>query len=195
MTLDVDDHLLPRLRPGQLRETFRPDAVQLPVVPRGPDEPRHRMGWFEFWKLTGSQPLSNNMVNGYNPNGLNVITSGITMSRPPRANFSVLYTIIDTGPIRTSALNTSISTGSARSGMVRSQLLRLRQRGGPGHDVHVHPDRGRLPDHAGASVDPQRMSYQFAVQIPPRMTPAFRMGSNSALNSFDTRFAPVSERR
>ena len=42
----------------------------------------------------------------------------------------------------------------------------------------------------GLSVDPQRMSYQFAFQITPRMTPAFRMGSNSALNSFDTRFAP-----
>ena len=43
----------------------------------------------------------------------------------------------------------------------------------------------------GLSVDPQRKSYLFAVQITPRMSPAFRMGSNAALNSFDTRFAPT----
>jgi hypothetical protein len=43
----------------------------------------------------------------------------------------------------------------------------------------------------GLSVDPQRMSYQFAFQITPRGTPAFRMGSNAATNTFDTRFAPT----
>ena len=39
------------------------------------------------------------MVSGYNPQGLNVISSGIALARPPRANMTVLYTIIDTGHI------------------------------------------------------------------------------------------------
>ena len=40
-------------------------------------------GWFDFWNLVGSQPLNNYNVPGYNPKGLNVITTGISLSRPP----------------------------------------------------------------------------------------------------------------
>ncbi len=61
-------------------------------------------GWFDFFKLVGSTPLAS-IVSGYNPNGLNIITSGISISRPPRSNIYVGYSIIDTGPIKTSALN------------------------------------------------------------------------------------------
>ena len=149
------------------------------------------MGWFEFWKLVGSQPLSNNMVNGYNPNGLNVISSGINLMRPPRSNIYVLYTIIDTGPIKTSALNTSIQywlSPKWYGTFANSYDF------GDGVDLGTMFTFTRIgADYLttlGLSVDPQRMSYQFAFQITPRMTPAFRMGSNSALNSFDTRFAP-----
>ena len=46
---------------------------------------------------------------GYNPNGLNIITSGVSISRPPRSNIYVGYSIIDTGPIKTSAANVSMS--------------------------------------------------------------------------------------
>ncbi len=42
-------------------------------------------GWFDFFKLVGSQPLNNSFTTGYNPNGLNIITSGVSISRPPRA--------------------------------------------------------------------------------------------------------------
>ena len=38
-----------------------------------------------------------------------VITTGISLSRPPRTNLYMGYSIIDTGPIKTSALNASIS--------------------------------------------------------------------------------------
>ena len=62
-------------------------------------------GWFEFFKLVGSTPLNNSMTTGYNPNGLNIITSGISISRPPRSNIYFGYSIIDTGPIKTSAAN------------------------------------------------------------------------------------------
>src|SRR5208337_4773461 len=38
-------------------------------------------GWFDFWNLTGSVPLSNYTVAGYNPKGLNVInTSALNLS-------------------------------------------------------------------------------------------------------------------
>jgi hypothetical protein len=148
-------------------------------------------GWFEFWKLVGSQPLSNNMVNGYNPNGLNVITSGINLSRPPRSNIFLGYTIIDTGPIRTSALNSAISYWlSPKWYGTFSNSYDF----GNGVNLYTGFTFTRIgADYLttlGLSVDPQRGSYQAAVQITPRMSPAFRLGSNSAMQSFDTRFAP-----
>ncbi len=148
-------------------------------------------GWFEYWKLIGSTPLNNNLTTGYNPNGLTILTNGINLSRPPRSNIYLGYTIIDTGPIKTSALNASIS-----------YWLSPKWYGtfGTSYDFGDAVDLGsnftftRIgADYLttiGLSVDPQRNSYQFAVQITPRMSPAFRMGSNAALNSFDTRFAP-----
>ena len=149
-------------------------------------------GWFEFWKLVGSSPLSSSsLVNGYNPNGLNVITTGINLMRPPGSNIYLGYTIIDSGPIKTSALNASIqywlspkwygtfSTSYDFGDAVDLGAMFTFTRIGADYLTTV-----------GLSVDPQRMSYQFAVQITPRMSPAFRMGSNAALNSFDTRFAP-----
>jgi hypothetical protein len=149
-------------------------------------------GWFEFWKLVGSNPLSNNMVPGYNPTGLNVITSGVSLSRPPRTNLYIGYSIIDTGPIRTSALNTSISywlspkwygTFATSYDFGNAVLL-----GSMFTFTRIGADYLTT---IGLSVDPQRMSYQFAFQLTPRGTPAFRMGSNAATNTFDTRFAPT----
>jgi hypothetical protein len=149
-------------------------------------------GWFEFWKLVGSQPLSNNMVQGFNPNGLNIITTGISLSRPPRANVYVGYTIIDTGPIRTSALNTTLSYwlspkwyGTFSNSYDFGNAVDL---GAMFSFTRIGADYLTT---IGLSVDPQRMSYLFAFQITPRLSPAFRLGSNAALNTFDTRFAPT----
>ncbi len=148
-------------------------------------------GWFEFFKLVGSQPLSNNMVTGYNPNGLNVITTGINLMRPPRSSIFLGYTIIDTGPIHTSAMNTAINYwlspkwyGTFANSYDFGNAVDL-------YSMFTFTRIGAdYLTTIGLSVDPQRMSYQFAVQITPRMSPAFRMGSNAAMNSFDTRFAP-----
>jgi hypothetical protein len=149
-------------------------------------------GWFEFWKLNGSTPLNNNLVTGFNPNGLNVITTGISLARPPRSNIYVGYTIIDSGPIKTSALNTSINYwlspkwyGTFSTSYDFGDAVDL---GTTFTFTRIGADYLTT---VGLSVDPQRSSYQFAVQITPRMSPAFRMGSNSALNTFDTRFAPA----
>src|SRR5207245_5495731 len=59
-------------------------------------------GWFDFWNLTGSAPLNNYNVQTYNPKGLNVITTGVSITRPPRGNFFIGYTDINTGPIQRS---------------------------------------------------------------------------------------------
>ena len=140
-------------------------------------------GWFEFWKLAGSNPLPQSaypysLDTGYNPNGLNIITTGISLARPPRSNIFLGYTIIDSGPIKTSALNMSIS-----------YWLTPKWYGtfATSYDFGDATDLGTMftftrigADYLttiGLSVDPQRMSYQFAVQITPRISPAFRMGS------------------
>jgi hypothetical protein len=149
-------------------------------------------GWFEFWKLVGSNPVTNGFVTGYNPKGLNIITTGISLARPPRSNIYLGYTIIDTGPIKTSALNASLSywlspkwygTLSASYDFGDAVLL-----GTVFSFTRIGADYLTT---IGLSVDPQRMSYQLALQLTPRGTPAFRFGSNSATNTFDTRFAPT----
>ena len=88
-------------------------------------------GWFEFWNL-GGKPIYNTNVNRHNdPFGLNVVTSGISISRPPRGNIFLGYTVIDTGPINTSALNFTTSYWLSPSGTPRSHDVRLRQRDPP----------------------------------------------------------------
>ena len=135
-------------------------------------------GWFEFWNLAGSQPLNNNNVQGYNPNGLNVITSGVSISRPPRANIFLGYTVIDTGPIKTSALNVSLSywlspkwygTYSTSYDFGNAILL--------GSMFSLTRIGADYLTTVGLSVDPQRQSYMFAVQISPRLCPNLRLGS------------------
>jgi hypothetical protein len=146
-------------------------------------------GWFDFFKLVGSTPLAS--VTGYNPNGLNIITSGVSISRPPRSNIFLGYTIIDTGPIKTSAINASISYwlspkwygtfsesydfGDAVSLGTMFAFTRI------GADYLTT---------IGLTVDPQRQSYMFAFQITPRLSPGLGSGSTSG-TSFDTRFAPT----
>jgi hypothetical protein len=153
-------------------------------------------GWFEFWKLAGSNPLPNSIYpysldTGYNPNGLNIITSGISLSRPPRSNIYIGYVIIDTGPIHTSALNMSLSYWlSPKWYGTFSESYDFGDATNLGTMFTFTRIGADYLTTIGLNVDPQRMSYQFAVQITPRTSPAFRMGSNAALNSFDTRFAP-----
>lgn len=43
----------------------------------------------------------------------------------------------------------------------------------------------------GFTWDPQRNMFQLGVQMTPRSNGGMSMGSNAALSSFDTRFAPT----
>jgi hypothetical protein len=149
-------------------------------------------GWFDFWKLSGSQPLNNYNVQGFNPTGLNVITTGISVSRPPRGNVFIGYTVLDTGPIQTSALNTALSywlspkwygTYSTSYDFGNRILL--------GSMFSLTRIGADYLTSVGLSVDPQRQSYMFAVQISPRLSPNMRLGAGVGLNQFDSRYAPT----
>ncbi len=149
-------------------------------------------GWFDFWNLVGSQPLNNYNVPGYNPKGLNVITTGISLSRPPRANIFIGYTVINTGPIKTSALNTSLSYwlspkwyGSFSTSYDFGNKILL------GSMFSLTRIGADYLTSVGLSVDPQRQSYMFAVQISPRLSPNMRLGAGVGLNQFDSRYAPT----
>jgi hypothetical protein len=146
-------------------------------------------GWFDFFKLVGGTPLAS--VSGYNPNGLNIITSGVSISRPPRSNIYLGYSIIDTGPIKTSAINMSISYwlspkwyGTFSESYDFGDAVSL---GSMFAFTRIGADYLTT---IGLTVDPQRQSYMFAFQITPRLSPGLGSGSTSG-TSFDTRFAPT----
>ncbi|MBV8317600.1 MAG: hypothetical protein JOZ53_21885 [Planctomycetaceae bacterium] len=149
-------------------------------------------GWFEFFDITGKPIFPTNTGRHNNPFGLNVVTSGVSISRPPRGNVYIGYTVLDTGPINTSALTTTLSYwlspkwyGSYSNmydfgnGILLSSYFAV-TRVGSDYLTSI-----------GLSVDPQRNSYMFAVQIAPRLSPNIRLGSGVGTTQFDSRLAPT----
>ena len=149
-------------------------------------------GWFEFWKLTGNPIYKTNTDRHNNPFGLNVITSGISLNRPPRGNIYIGYTVVDTGPIKTSALTTSLNYWLSPkyygtyttmydfgNGILLAAIFSL---------TRIGPD---YISSLGLTVDPQRQSYMFAIQVSPRFSPNMRLGSGGNSSQFDPRFAPT----
>ena len=166
-----DDHVLPRLGPRQLRHAVGPDAVQLSVVPRRPDQ--HRQPGLVRVLEAGRQPRrsATTWSTATTPTGSTSSRRGSACSGRPGPTSTCGYTIIDTGPIKTSALNTSISywlSPKWYGTFANSYDF------GDGVDLGTMFTFTRIgADYLttiGLSVDPQRMSYQFAVQITPRMT-------------------------
>jgi hypothetical protein len=149
-------------------------------------------GWFEFWELTGD-PLTKPAIDRRNnPFGLNIITTGISISRPPRTNLFIGYTVIDTGVITTSALNSSISywlspkwygTYATSYDFGNDLLLAA--------NFSVTRIGADYLTSIGLSIDPQRESYMFAVELQPRISPNIRFGSTAGMNQFDSRYAPT----
>jgi len=154
-------------------------------------------GWFEFWDITGN-PIYKTNINRHNdPFGLNVITTGISINRPPRGQIFLGYTVINTGPINTSALTTQVSywmspkyygTFSNMYDFGNAILLNSAftvTRIGADYLTSV-----------GLTVDPQRSvggipSFMFAFQISPRLSPNARLGSGVGVNNLDSRYAPT----
>jgi hypothetical protein len=150
-------------------------------------------GWFESFDITGrmtNQAPTRLLNDNFN---LNVITSGISINRPPRGNIFIGYTILDSGPITTSALNPSVSYwmspkwygtfsnsydfGNAKWLSAMFSFTRV------GADYLLT---------IGLVVDPQRNNYsQIAIALSPRLSPGIRLGAGSGLTQFDSRYAPT----
>jgi hypothetical protein len=150
-------------------------------------------GWFEFWKVTGDPTTVNTSSLAKNdPFGLRIITSGLSITRIPKGNIFIGYTIVDTGPITTSALNASYSywlspkwfgTAATSYDFGNNALL-----GASGSLTRIGAD---YLTSVGLSVSPLQHSYQFVFEISPRFSPNIRLGSAAGLTRLDTRFAPV----
>ena len=149
-------------------------------------------GWFEFFKIAGT-PYVNNTTQGKNdPFGLKIITSGISITRIPKGNIFIGYSIVNTGPIATSALNASYTYwlspkwyGTAMTTYDFGNHLLL---GASGSLTRIGAD---YLTSVGLAVSPLQNSYQFVFEISPRLSPNMRFGSASGLSRVDTRFAPV----
>ncbi|WP_406695407.1 hypothetical protein V5E97_30730 [Singulisphaera sp. Ch08] len=150
-------------------------------------------GWFEFFDIGGKPKIQASKNLASDPFGLNVITSGISISRPPRGNIFIGYTILDSGQITTSALNPSVSYwmspkwyGTFSTSYDFGNAIWLSSmfsftRVGADYLTTI-----------GLVVDPQRNNFsQLAIAISPRLSPGIRLGSGSGLSQFDSRYAPT----
>jgi lipopolysaccharide export system protein LptA len=150
-------------------------------------------GWFEFWKVGGDPYLAyNTSLDRNDPFGLHIITSGISITRIPRGNIFIGYSIVNTGPINTSALNTQYSywispkwfgTVSESYDFGNGILLAA-----SGALTRIGAD---YLTSIGLTVSPLQHSYQFTVSISPRLSPNMQFGSSSGVTRLDSRFAPV----
>ena len=149
-------------------------------------------GWFEFFNIGGTPIYNTNTSRHNDPFGLNVITTGISISRPPRGNIFIGYSVIDTGPITTSALNSSLSYwlapkwyGSFSTSYDVGNAILL------GSMFSVTRIGADYLSTVGLSVDPQRQSYMFSFTVMPRLGPGVQNGSAPGLGNFDPRYAPT----
>ena len=149
-------------------------------------------GWFEFFKIAGAPTSVNNNNLKNDPFGLHIVTSGISITRIPKGNAFIGYTIVNTGPISTSALNTSYSYwlspkwfGTAGSSYDFGNDLLL---AATGSLTRIGAD---YLTSVGLTVSPLQKSYQFVFEVSPRLSPNIRAGAASGLTRLDPRFAPV----
>ena len=150
-------------------------------------------GWFEFWKVGGDPYLAyNTSLDRNDPFGLHIITSGISITRIPKGNIFIGYSIVNTGPINTSALNAQYSywlspkwfgTVSESYDFGNHILLAA-----TGSLTRIGAD---YLTSVGLSVIPLTHTYQFVVSISPRLSPNMQFGSSSGITRLDSRFAPV----
>jgi hypothetical protein len=147
-------------------------------------------GWFEFFN-TGGVPL-NQVINKnkLNPNGLDIISSGVQISRPPRGMVYIGYSVIDTGLVQTSALQSIFTywmspkwyaTYNSSYDFANNVLLNATA-------AVTRVGRDYLTS-VGLTASPLQHSLQFAFEIAPRMSPAMGLGSGS-MGRLDTRYAP-----
>jgi hypothetical protein len=149
-------------------------------------------GWFEFFKITGNPIFKTNIDRHNDPFGIDVVTTGISLSRPPRGNIFMGYSVINTGPINTSALTTSLSYWMSPKWY--GTYMTMYDFGNAILLASVFSFTRVGADYLttiGLTVDPQRQSYMFALQVSPRISPNMKLGQGPAMGNFDSRFAPT----
>jgi lipopolysaccharide export system protein LptA len=150
-------------------------------------------GWFEFWNVQGDPILLATPRRSNDPFGLDVIQTGISISRPPRGNVYIGYSIINTGPITTSAVTATY--GYWLSPKWYSSFSTIYDFGNAillGSTVAITRIGADFLTSVGLSVDPQRNNYTFNFEITPRFSPNVRFGSaGGGASRFDSRFAPT----
>ena len=151
-------------------------------------------GWFEFFDVTGGKPLysSGNPQNASNPLQFSVITAGVSKNLPPRATAYAGYSIINTGPINTSALTLSSSyLLSPKWYTTFSTMYDFGNKRWLSASWSVTKIGSDFLTSIGFNADPQRQNVTAGIQITPRISPNIRLGSASGLPQIDTRFAPT----
>ncbi len=148
-------------------------------------------GWFEFFKVAGN-PFVTSQNTKNDPFGLRIITSGFSITRIPKGNIFIGYTVVNTGPINSSALNATYSywlspkwfgTAASSYDFGNARLL-----GASGSLTRIGAD---YLTSVGLAVSPLQHSYQFVFEISPRLTPNLRLGSASGLARLNSAFMPV----
>ncbi|WP_435010428.1 hypothetical protein P12x_001696 [Tundrisphaera lichenicola] len=149
-------------------------------------------GWFEFFKIGGNQAFVTPSNGTNDPFGLRIITSGISITRIPKGNIFVGYTVVNTGPINTSALNAQYSYWmSPKWFMTLGESYDFGNGillGATGSITRIGAD---YLTSVGLAVSPLQNSYMFQFEISPRLSPNLRLGSAQGLTKLDSRFAPV----
>ncbi len=121
-----------------------------------------------------------------------MITTGVSFSRPPRGNVFFGYSIVDTGAISTSALNSAFSYWlSPKWYGTFNTSYDFGNRRWLGSMFGVTRIGADFLTSIGLNVDPLRSSYMFALEVTPRLSPSLRMGSGGGLARFDPRSAPT----
>ena len=184
------DHLFSRRRPRQFRHALGPGHVQLPVVHRRPDE--HRLGGLVRFLQAGGKHTSGECDADTTPTGSTSSRRGSRSAGRRAPTCTSVISIIDTGPIKTSAVNVSLSYwlspkwyGTFSESYDFGDAVSL---GSMFAFTRIGADYLTT---IGLSVDPQRQSYMFAFQITPRSGSGNGLGGGSTASTFDTRFAPT----
>jgi hypothetical protein len=145
-------------------------------------------GWFDYFDIVGD-PRSQNDPN----DGISIITAGVNISRPPRGTMFLAYSIINTGPIRTSALNASYgywlspkwySTFGGLYDFGEEMLLST--------SFSLTRIGADFLTTVGLSYTPLQENYSFVFELVPRFSPRTRLGgANGVPYRPDLRFAPI----
>ena len=190
MTLDLNSTYFPNARRDNFGKPFGQNTYNYEWF-IGDRTSIVSYGWFEFWNVTGTPIVGANPVRANDPFGLTVITAGVNISRPPRGSVYMGYSIVNTGPIATSALNLSTTYWLSPKWFAYAALsYDFGNQKNLGNTFSVTKITKDYLISAGLTVQPLlNNNYQFAFELSPRFSPNMRFGSTVG-QRFDARFAP-----